>query len=118
MVKYELFLAGCLLIGCAHSANHDPSIAEGAAEKQLPMRVIVSFSDLSLTDKEQVLATISETCHCSPIFIRAYADSALIYEIALSQSQSYASFEKALLMNGMLLGIQAVDRDVPMQYQQ
>ncbi len=118
MLKLALVLAGCLLTGCAHSTNHDPSIAEGTAGKQLPVRVIIYFSQASPADGKQLAAVISEACHCSPIFIRPYSSNALIYEIGLPQNHPFALFEKALLAGGVSLGVQAIEQDILMQHQQ
>lgn len=110
-------LAGSLLVGCMHSTNHYPPAADGAADNQQPVRVIVFFSRPPVADSLQVMTAISEACRCFPVFIRPYADNALIYEIVLPQGQSFAAFEGAVLVNGISLGVQAVEQDVQMRHQ-
>jgi len=114
--KLALSLIGCLLVGCAH-ASRDVLPTEGHVVTTQPIRVIIYFSHSPATDRKKLTAVISTTCRCHPVFFRQYGSNALIYEIALPQNHSYASFEKALLAGGISLGIQAVEQDALMQHQ-
>ncbi len=106
------------LNGCAHAAKDAPLTEGHAATAQSPMRVIVYFSRAPAADSKQLAAVISEACQCHPVLFRQYGDSALIYELGLPQNNTFSSFEKALLVGGKSLGIQAVEQDALMQHQQ
>lgn len=116
--KLALSLIGCLLVGCAHATKDAPSTEGRAVTTQRPIRAIIYFSQAPAADGKQLAAAISEACHCHPVFFRQYSSNALIYEIDLPQSHTFASFEKALLASGVSLGVQAVEQDVLMRHQQ
>ena len=105
------------MVGCAPSISHEPIIVEGSAAAKLPMRVIITFSKLPVADSKQLTVVISEACHCAPVFVRQYTDSALIYEVGLVQTRSFAAFEKSLLLKGASLGIQVVELDALVRHQ-
>ena len=92
-------------------------MVEGGTATQLPMRVIITFSKLPVADNKQLTVVISEACHCAPVFVRQYTDSALIYEIGLVQPRSFVDFEKSLLLKGASLGIQVVELDALVRHQ-
>lgn len=117
MNKLALSLIGCLLVGCAHATKDAPS-TEGRAVTTPPIRVIIYFFQSPAAERKPLTAVISAACRCHPVFFRQYGSNALIYEIALPQNHTYASFEKALLAGGTSLGIQAVEQDALMQHQQ
>ena len=111
-------LLAVTLNGCAHAAKDAPPTKGRAAAVQPPMRVIIYFSRSHAADSKQLAAVISEACRCRPVFFRQYGDNALIYELGLPQNNTFSSFEKALLVGGKSLGIQAVEQDALMQHQQ
>ena len=115
--KLALSLIWCLLVGCAHATRDEPHTEEPAATTQPPVRVIIYFSHAPAADGKQLAAVISEACRCRPVLFRQYNSNALIYEISLPQTHTFASFEKALLAGGMPLGIQSVEQDALMQHQ-
>lgn len=117
MNKLALSLIGCLLVGCAHATRDEPPTEERAVTMQPPIRAIIYFSHAPAADGKQLSSVISEVCRCHPVFLRQYNSNALIYEISLPQSRTFASFEKALLAGGVPLGIQAVEQDALMQHQ-
>lgn len=82
---------------------------------QLPIRVIIYFQDKAY-DNAQLASAIAEACGCSPVFLRKYADDALIYQISLSQREALASFAKRLMDNAEL-GVRLVEQDRPMMHQ-
>jgi Tfp pilus assembly protein PilF len=100
------------LVGCApHSAAPNAiTPSEGHSAKQLPTRVIIYFQRPT-ADNKSLSAAISEACHCQPVFFRQYSNDALIYIIALQQDHTFASFEKALMLNAAQLGIKSMEQD-------
>jgi hypothetical protein len=106
-------LLGVLLTACATPPATTltpkwPVQAQSGA--QSAVRAILYFHHAP-ADSPQLLAAISEACHCRPVFFRAYGNDALIYEIALTQGQDFAALEKALLQSSRKLGIRAVEQD-------
>ena len=121
MIKTAILLAGCALMGCAHSTHTTHSISHTsnlveAQGKALPVRVILNFKTL-IADNKALSDVISEACQCSVEFIRNYTDHALIYEIALPTDQPFAAFEKRLLEQGSSWQIESVERDARMKHQ-
>ena len=117
MIKAAILLAGCALMGCAHSThsiNQTPNLAD--AGKASPVRVVITFKTL-VADNKALSDVISEACHCSTVFIRTYTDNVLIYEITLPKDESFAAFEKRLLELGMSWQIESVERDRRMKHQ-
>lgn len=117
MIKTAILLAGCALTGCAHSThsiNQTPNLAD--AGKAPPVRVILTFKAL-VADNKALTDVISEACHCSAGFIRAYTDNALIYEITLPKDQTFKVFEKKLLEKASSWQIESVERDGRMKHQ-
>lgn len=117
MNKLALSLLGCLLVGCVHPTRGEPPTEEPATIVQPPIRVIIYISQAPAADRTQLAAAISEACRCRPVLFRQYNSNALIYEISLPQSHTFATFEKALLAGGVPLGIQAVEQDSLIQLQ-
>ncbi len=107
------FLLAFMLAGCAaHAAV--PGAGRPNAERatmQRPARVIISFQRPA-ADSTQVSAAIAQACRCQPVFIRPYLNNALIYEVALPQGLSLATFKNALMADGVALGIQGVEEDI------
>ncbi|MFA6921367.1 MAG: hypothetical protein WC216_05950 [Gallionella sp.] len=114
--------AACLLAlaGCSAQIKSAPLNAMPTSQEirtmQLPIRVIIYFQSPT-EDSKQLFAAISEACLCQPVFFRKYSDDALIYEIALPQGSSLASFEKSLMQNAARLGIKLLEQDRVMQHQ-
>jgi hypothetical protein len=77
---------------------------------QRPVRVIISFQKPT-SDNPQLSAAIAEACRCTPVFIRPYLNTALIYQVALPQGQPFSTFERALLAKGAALGVRGVEQD-------
>lgn len=118
MIKTAILLAGCALMGCAHSTdsiNQTPNLVD-AQGKAPPARVILTFKTL-VADNKALTDVISEACHCSSVFIRTYTDNALIYEITLPKDQTFKVFEKRLLEKGSSWQIESVERDGRMKHQ-
>ena len=122
MIKTALLLAGCALMGCAHSNSHTSNPVEVEA-KAHGVRVILTFSKTFIADNNALVAdkalaeVISEACYCRAVFIRNYSDSALIYQIKLPNDLSFSAFEKRVLEKGSPWQIESVERDVRMKHQ-
>lgn len=117
MNKLALSLIGWMLAGCAHSAADEPPTQGLAVTAQLPIRVIIRIAQLPSLDDKRLAAAISDACRCQAVFLRRYDGNAVIYEINLPQSLTFASFERALLASGKSLGIQTVEQDALMRPQ-
>lgn len=81
-----------------------------------PIRVIIYFANAA-TSNPALDEAVSDACRCRAVFLRQYSNNALIYEVALQQNQTVASFKQALLAAGDSLGIQTVEQDALMQHQ-
>ncbi len=123
----------CLLVGGSLQSNavvHDspgvmspvapnkmnPSVPAVQAAVPQPIRVIIYFQQAT-KDSKPLLAAIAEACACQPIFLSAYGADALIYEVPLSQSHTFAVFSKALMSQAGRFGIRLVEQDAVMQHQ-
>lgn len=103
------------LVGCASHASVSSPVATHAA-MQTPIRAIIYFQQ-SATDNKPLSLAIADACHCQPIFLRSYSADALIYEIALPQGQTFATFETALMRQADQLKIKLIEQDSVMQHQ-
>lgn len=101
-----LTLAGCSSGTPVTKAVHP---GDGRNAVQRPVRVIISFQKPT-SDNPQLSAAIAEACRCTPVFIRPYLDSALIYQVELPQGQLFSAFEHALMAKGTL-GVRSVEQD-------
>jgi hypothetical protein len=101
------------LVACALPASPPPKDVAPSAQHgaiQTPIRVIIYFQRPT-ADNKSLSVAISEACHCQPVFFRQYSNDALIYIIALQQDHTFASFEKALMLNAAQLGIKSMEQD-------
>jgi hypothetical protein len=113
LLLMAFFLAGCI----QHTAAADSiSPSAGRTAMQPPVRAIIYFQRPTANNK-QLTAAISEACNCQPIFLRAFLGEALIYEITLSQGETFSAFEKTLKQQAAELGIKSVEKDFVLQHQ-
>ena len=114
-----LFLLGCSLVACA-SPVFPPSKINASSEVRSAtaqiFRTIIYFQRPT-ADNKNLSAAIADACRCQPLFVRSYDSDALIYEIALSQGQSFDAFKKTLMQNAVQLGIKIVEQDRRMHIQ-
>ncbi len=76
------------------------------------MRAILTFSALPpAAADDRLLALLSETCHCQPLFIRLYLNNSAIYQVTLPREQSFALFADDVMARGAALGIISVELD-------
>ena len=84
--------------------------------KPSPIRVIIYFANAT-TSNPALDRAVSDACRCQAVFLRQYRDNVLIYEVALQQDQTFASFKQTLLAKKDSLGIQAMEQDAMMRHQ-
>jgi len=116
---FGLLLLGSSLAGCALPASPPPKPATpsaGQSARQPPIRAIIYFRGPTV-ENEQLRSAISAACNCQPVFFRRYRADALIYEIALLQDETFATFTKRLMSKSVPLGIEAVEQDRIMRIQ-
>jgi Tfp pilus assembly protein PilF len=114
-----LFLLGYSLAACASTVSPPPKInapREVHSAMAQTIRTIIYFQRPT-ADNKNLSAAIANACRCQPLFVRSYDSDALIYEIVLSQGQSFDAFKKALMQNAVQLGIKIVEQDRVMHIQ-
>ena len=108
-----LFLLEYSLVACASTVT-PPLKTNAPVEVHRAMaqmvRAIIYFQRPT-ADNKALSAVIADACRCQPVFVRPYDSDALIYEIALPQGRDFDAFKKALMQNGVQLGIRIVEQD-------
>ncbi len=108
------------LVGCASSSPTAVSSSTSDETRIVmprPIRIILYFQQPTFENR-QLTAVIADACQCEPVFIRSYSGDALIYEVALPQRQTFATFEKSLMRHSGELAIKLIEQDSIMQHQQ
>lgn len=116
---FALLFTGFSMAGCATPAPTESKAnppVQAKAPMPLAVRAIIYFHQPT-SDNKQLSAALAQACHCTPVFFRAYASDALIYEIALQAGEDFAGFAKTMTQNFSALGIKAVEQDRLMQSQ-
>jgi OOP family OmpA-OmpF porin len=77
-------------------------------KSQAPQRVIVFLKAQPPEDKQQLSAAVAEACQCTPVFVRMYSNTAVIYQISLPLGQTLTEFNNKLLSGNSSLGIKTL----------
>jgi len=88
--------------------QEQPPAVVPTIKAQPPQRVIVFLQTPPPENKQQLTAAVAEACQCTPVFVRMYSNTAVVYQINLPLGQTLTEFNNKLLTKNTSLGIKTL----------